>query len=144
MTIRRNFKMTPGKLLAELSRRGIGLLTEGDKLKISPASQLTAEDRDNIRAFKAELLSLLNVRRELEAQFGPVKPIADDHRVLLRGVSAPGFHRCEVCDDPAGLVVRGRQFCGVKCYEANDRGRSTIRDRNTSDSQARESKLLLL
>jgi hypothetical protein len=128
--------MASGKLLAELNRRGIRLVTVGDKLKVSPVSKLRTEDRDNIRAFKPELLSLLNVRRELEAQFGPVKLITDDRRVVLGGISTPGFDGCQVCADPAGLVVHGRQLCGLECYQkATNRRRSAICGRTGPNNQ---------
>jgi TubC N-terminal docking domain len=45
--------------LDDLRRRGITIAAAGDNLRVSPASALTAEDRELIRAHKADLLSLL-------------------------------------------------------------------------------------
>jgi tubulysin polyketide synthase-like protein len=46
-------------LIESLSTRGFTIRAEGDAVKVSPSSALTAEDRQAIKAHKAELLNLL-------------------------------------------------------------------------------------
>ncbi|TCS95258.1 hypothetical protein EDC36_1155 [Tepidimonas ignava] len=43
----------------DLAARGIRLVAQGDRLVVTPASLLTAEDRDAIRHYRDELLALL-------------------------------------------------------------------------------------
>jgi hypothetical protein len=57
------------ELLAMLRGRGFTLAAEGHHIRVAPASRLTAELRDAIRANRAELLATL--RTELLAAFDP-------------------------------------------------------------------------
>jgi hypothetical protein len=45
--------------LEEMTRRGVELRTEGERILFRPAALLTAEDRDRLRALKSQLLNLL-------------------------------------------------------------------------------------
>jgi hypothetical protein len=51
--------MTAQVLLQDLLQQGFSLEPQGDGIKVRPASALTAELREAIRASKAELLNLL-------------------------------------------------------------------------------------
>src|SRR5262245_3558628 len=53
--------MTATELQADLTRRGFTLTVEGDGIRISPWSKLTAADRAALRSHKGELLTLLLV-----------------------------------------------------------------------------------
>jgi ribosomal protein L37AE/L43A len=51
--------MRADTLIESLSDRGFTVLADGNTIKVSPSSALTAEDRQAIRDHKAELLELL-------------------------------------------------------------------------------------
>lgn len=51
--------MRANTLIESLSTRGFTVLADGNAIKVSPSSALTDEDRQTIRAHKAELLKLL-------------------------------------------------------------------------------------
>jgi len=51
-------------LVATLRRRGVELLTDGDRLGIRPAGQLRPEERAALLARKAEVLALLRAERQ--------------------------------------------------------------------------------
>lgn len=55
--------MTPAvALLADLRARGVELVATGDRLRFRPASAVSEDTRDALRAHKAELLALLAPR----------------------------------------------------------------------------------
>ncbi|HKI36280.1 MAG TPA: hypothetical protein VKA46_30765 [Gemmataceae bacterium] len=56
--------MTTTELLAELACQGFSLTPDGDGIRVTPASRLTAELREAIKTHKAELLALLEGREE--------------------------------------------------------------------------------
>jgi hypothetical protein len=68
--------MTAPHLINSLAERGFVLLRAGTKLRISPASLLSDEDREQIRRFKDEMLPLLPPAR------------IKDNRAEQRGESA--------------------------------------------------------
>ena len=51
--------MTTSDLLADLTRQGFTFAPDGDGIRVTPASRLTAEQREAIRAHKPALLALL-------------------------------------------------------------------------------------
>jgi len=51
--------MTAGELMGVLRRRGVELLTDGDRLGVRPAGRLTPEERTALIAAKADVLSVL-------------------------------------------------------------------------------------
>ena len=61
-------------LLGELATRGVKLWVEGEKLKASPASRLTPEYTEAIRAHKLELMALLEGNGTLSLSPPPIKP----------------------------------------------------------------------
>ncbi len=63
-------------LLENLTRRGVRLTAEPPKLVAEPSDLLTDEDRQAIRAYKAELLGLLAPQPAVDAK--PGVPAADD------------------------------------------------------------------
>jgi hypothetical protein len=66
-------------LLIDLIRRGFQLIPRGDKLAVSPASKLTPELTELLKAYKPEILKLL--------RSGPL--VEDDHAVLHHQDPAP-------------------------------------------------------
>jgi hypothetical protein len=59
--------MTAAKLLADLTRQGFNLTPEGDGIGVRPASRLTGQQREAIRAHKPALLTLLAAPRPTPA-----------------------------------------------------------------------------
>ena len=56
--------MTAGELVAALRRRGVELLTDGDRLGVRPAGQLRPEERAALVAAKADVLALLRAEQQ--------------------------------------------------------------------------------
>jgi hypothetical protein len=69
--------MTAGELMGALRRRGVELLTDGDRLGVRPAGQLRPEERAALVACKAEVLALLQAERQ-PALTMPEDSCADD------------------------------------------------------------------
>jgi hypothetical protein len=61
------------ELLESLARRGMSVSVEGERLKATPASLLTDEDRRLIQQYKAELVELLS-ESEAEVTDSPTEP----------------------------------------------------------------------
>ena len=57
--------MGAAQVLAHLQAAGFRLHADGDRLTVAPASLLRDDDRDIIRAHKAELLALLTAAQAL-------------------------------------------------------------------------------
>jgi TubC N-terminal docking domain len=64
--------VTTMELVGALRRRGLELLTDGDRLGVRPAGQLRPEERAALIARKAEVLALLRAERQ------PARTIPDD------------------------------------------------------------------
>jgi len=62
--------MTASELLDTLRGQGFRLTAEGDRIRVTPASRLTAEQRDAIRQHRTELLAALGT----VAEGGPAAP----------------------------------------------------------------------
>jgi hypothetical protein len=59
--------MTAAELLDMLRDQGFRLTAEGDRVRVTPASRLTAEQRRAIQQHRAELLTALRVVGKLDA-----------------------------------------------------------------------------
>src|SRR4051794_34375564 len=91
---------TVAELLSDLRGQGFTLATEGDRIRITPASRLTAEQRDLVRLHKAELLATLDLAA---ASTPPLVSIVSAEPVAL-DVPPPalaGDHNAERLDVPA-------------------------------------------
>jgi hypothetical protein len=60
--------MTAVELVAALRRRGVELVTDGDRLGVRPARSLTAEERAALIACKAEVLAVLRTEQRPATQ----------------------------------------------------------------------------
>lgn len=56
--------VTPAELVRDLRRRGVELLTDGDRLGVRPAGQLRPEERAALVAAKADVLALLRAEQQ--------------------------------------------------------------------------------
>lgn len=56
------------ELLYELRAAGIGVVVEGDKLVVRPASRLTDSYRAALRAAKSDVIALLSVCQALDGE----------------------------------------------------------------------------
>jgi len=65
--------MSAAELLVELDRQGFTLAAEGDRIRVAPASRLTAELRDRIGQHKAELLTALDLKHSHAAIDAPAE-----------------------------------------------------------------------
>jgi hypothetical protein len=81
--------LTPGKcgrpvfeLVQDLRARGITLRADGDLLRYRPASALSAEDVDRLRAAKVEVLALLRADGALDQSAAGGPPLEERRAVL--------------------------------------------------------------
>jgi hypothetical protein len=116
--------MTPYGLMESLTKRGIRLYPgpAGNQIIVRPASRLTDDDRQAIRARKAELLRLLAGNGACHGE--PGDPMADKALALLRrlqGYSLPAG-RMPVARELArrmrGLTESKEVLAAAKAYEA--------------------------
>jgi hypothetical protein len=108
------------EVLAELSRRGVEIAADGDRLRFRPQSAVTPDLRAALIEHKADLLRLLDsldeqvawrvdaMRRQIRP--GPIIPFLVARRDF---VDAPGH--CLSCGDPCGL---GRRYRCGPCVRA--------------------------
>ncbi len=59
------------ELLVDLARRGIRLDADGERLRYHPRSALTAKLLERLKAYKAELLTLLRTRQDFDVDDAP-------------------------------------------------------------------------
>lgn len=107
--------MTPAvALLADLRARGVELVATGDRLRFRPASAVSEDTRDALRAHKAELLALLAPRSYSY-------PWPDSLPGLGRRTVGP-FARCSACAAEHSWVRYGALVVCLRCARARDKG----------------------
>jgi hypothetical protein len=88
-------------LLADLTERGFTLRVAAGQLAISPASSLTQEDREVIKASRADLLILLSPAEPWDA--ATAHRLAVDTDALVEGLNVDGRH--PAIQEAAAMVV---------------------------------------
>jgi hypothetical protein len=111
--------MTASEMLADLNRCGFDLSAEGDGIRVTPASRLTAEQRALIRSNRAELLSLL--RRQDE--FDDFVLEAIEHDMVARGEALPGTWRFLDLPKPPAKPPAPAVPPGVRVFFADEDGK---------------------
>jgi hypothetical protein len=113
-------------LIADFSRRGIRLIPNPPKLSVEPASKLTDQDREAIRAHKSDLLACLRQQQE-EAEIDRLAHadgLNPDKACTLPPPGAPAYSILETCQcygvalriDAHGDLVVGK--AGAKADES--------------------------
>lgn len=102
------------ELLAVLRAQGFTLAAVGDRIRVAPASCLTAELRQTIHGHRAELLAILAASADATAALAAATPLLSDewpcyywptHRRRWRSIH--GVVLCGTCVPPAhpGVVA---------------------------------------
>jgi hypothetical protein len=115
--------MGASQVLAELTRRGVELVVDGDRLRFRPQSAVTPDLRDALIEHKADLIRLLgpddDVAWRVEAM-RPQVPRTGAIPILLarpEAKSAP-LGMCVSCGDP---LTEGRRIRCAHCVRAVER-----------------------
>lgn len=129
--------MSAADLLRHLRMSGLTISVDGDRLMVSPSSNLTTPDRENIRAHRGELLRLLTATprpddpaliartRESGADWTPVDGEVMKARVVA--ITRRGFRVDQAEELAEYLMLRDhdgddRRMC-VECSHLGDGGR---------------------
>ena len=103
--------MTPAALLDELTRRGVTITPNGDKLRLRPAAALPPDLVEQVRAHKPEILTLLRQSRSSPADPWPSS---------LDGLGGKGlgaFKPCLWCGGGTWVRYAGLPTC-LSCARA--------------------------
>jgi hypothetical protein len=117
--------MTAVELLDDLTRRGFSMAREGDGIRVTPASRLTADVRQEVRAHRAELLALLAGRQE--PAFAWDQAEADHLLAQMRGALARAEAATAAGEVPAVRVAAMRTWLEVGVAYVIDREREAAR-----------------
>jgi hypothetical protein len=112
--------MSTADLLAMLRGQGFTVAVERDRIRVAPASWLTAELRKVIRSHRAELLAALNVADGAGALNVPAEPLPADPAALQARLAA-------LTADPA-WADRWRDRLKAGRYADLDAVRRTVAD----------------
>ena len=126
--------MDATEVLAELTRRGVKIMVEGDRLRFRPQQAVTPDLRAAMAAHKAELLTLLDgdepeVRWRADAMRLRMPPTGVIPPIYARSLTSPtppgdclscgepltpgNKYHCEPCVKAAWLVLREVRSDGV-------------------------------
>jgi len=104
-------KVSENEIYREATRRGLRLVTRGDKLEVTPKNRLTPEFEAALREHKTELLALLEVSsRDLENYYTAGLHIAD--QILSGEFDSADSSTVE------NLFVKLRDFADPQCQRA--------------------------
>lgn len=121
--------MNPMDVLAELSRRGVEVATDGERLRFRPQDAVTTDLRAALVEHKADLIRLLDpdVTWRAEAMRSQV-PRTGTIPILLARPEAKTAPRgaCVSCSDP---LAEGRLSRCAPCVSAVERVLDEIRER---------------
>jgi hypothetical protein len=96
-------------LLGELERQGFTVAAEGEGVRVTPASRLTAELRGTIAAAKPELLALLRLCPEAAAGLKTIKGNQSDGPLPPRPCPGPDAALAAVAAIEAAADTPGRR-----------------------------------
>jgi hypothetical protein len=119
--------VTATGLLADLARQGFNLTPDGGGIRVTPASRLTGELRQAIRAHKAALLDLLSCRKDPAPPFAWDQAEAELLLAQLREALARVEGAVAACKAPAVRAVTLRTWLEVAEGVVSDREREAGR-----------------
>jgi hypothetical protein len=120
----------PRDVLAELTRRGVEVAVDGDRLRFRPQRAVTPDLRAALVEHKADLLRVLGgvemqVRWRAEAMRSQLRPGGPIPFLVVRRDLDDTPGRCLSCGD---VVAEGRRFRCTPCVSAVERVLNEIRE----------------
>ena len=122
--------MGPAEVLAELTRRGVEVAVDGDRLRFRPQGAVTPDLRAALIQHKADVIRLLVLRDEVAWRIEAMRPQVPTSGVIPILLARPDARTaprgtCVSCGDP--LAPDRRIRCGP-CVAAVERVLNKVRE----------------
>ena len=122
--------MQPTELLAELSRRGVEIAVNGDRLRFRPQDAVTPDLRAALIEHKADLIRLLGPDDEVAWRIEAMRPQVPRRGTIPSLLARPEARHaprgmCVTCGDP---LAEGRRTRCVPCVRAVEHLLNEIRE----------------